>query len=85
MVYKYKRTTNRGTWTEDAMAAALAAVRTHQLSYDKAAKEYNIPKSTLMRRAKNVNKEAKETSKVSCRCAMQRALFTKFLFIETFS
>jgi FKBP-type peptidyl-prolyl cis-trans isomerase (trigger factor) len=59
----YKRKTDRQSWSEEAMSMALEALRNGTCGYLKAAKQFNVPKSTLERRFKNKNKQALDHSK----------------------
>ncbi|KAH0815280.1 uncharacterized protein [Tenebrio molitor] len=59
----YKRKTDRQSWSEEAMSRALEALRNGTCGYLKAAKQFNVPKSTLERRFKNKNKQALDHSK----------------------
>lgn len=63
MPSKYVRKTNRQSWSEEAMTNALEALRNGACGYLKAAKQFNVPKSTLERRFKNKNKQALNSSK----------------------
>lgn len=64
MVRKYLRKTNRCSWSEKNMENAIKAVRDGTMGYLKAAKEFNVPKTTLKRRCKGQNAKATEASKV---------------------
>ena len=61
--YRYKRKTVRQTWSEGDMARAIKAINDKECGYQKAAQLYNVPKSTLERRVKGLNKVAKGTQK----------------------
>lgn len=52
MVRTYVRKTQQHSWNADDMADAVSAVRTRRLSYEDAAVTYNVPRTTLFRRAK---------------------------------
>ena len=51
-----KRKTGRQSWSADAMAMAIRQVKSKTMTYGKAAKSYNINKTTLQRRVKGLNK-----------------------------
>ena len=51
------RKTTRQSWSEEAMAKAIRSVSSGQHGYLKAAKVFSVPKSTLERRVKNLNKK----------------------------
>ncbi|KAJ8953478.1 hypothetical protein NQ318_023599 [Aromia moschata] len=59
----YKRKTDRQSWSEEAMSRALESLRGGTCGYLKAAKQFNVPKSTLERRFKNKKKQAVHFSK----------------------
>ena len=66
--FKRSRTTKRQSWNESDMMLALKAVRGEilgevRLGYKSAAKQYNVPKSTLERRHKGKNKIAVGSTK----------------------
>lgn len=50
------RKTTRQSWSEEGMARAIRSVSSGRYSYLKAAKVFSVPKSTLERRVKNLNK-----------------------------
>jgi len=58
----YVRKTTRQSWDDESMKQALVAVE-HGTPYLTAAKQFNIPRNTLKRRHKNVNKVAKGAAK----------------------
>ena len=62
--YSYKRKTTRQSWSKASMNTAINAVKTKQCGYLKASLIYNVPKSTLERRAKGLNKVAKGGTKI---------------------
>ncbi|XP_076816893.1 uncharacterized protein LOC143462559 [Clavelina lepadiformis] len=47
-----------GKWDEEAMRHAIEAVRDGTMGTKKAAKQFDVPKTTLLRRLKNMNKIA---------------------------
>lgn len=49
MVNKYKRTSDRQSWNENDMKAAIDAVNTGQMGWLKASKTFNVPQATLRR------------------------------------
>lgn len=65
----YKRKTQQQTWDSESMEKAIRAVRNEEMGYLKASKEFEVPRSTLKRRVKGINKEAVENKKLlgSCR------------------
>ncbi|XP_068907656.1 uncharacterized protein [Tenebrio molitor] len=63
MVRKYVRKTGRQNWEEDVMTIALQEIK-NGLPYKTAARMYNLPLSTLKRRAKGKNKIAIGASKI---------------------
>lgn len=63
MVGKYVRKTNRQSWDSDAMRRAIEAVQNQQMGWLKAAKTFNVPFTTLRRRATDANKRIKHSSK----------------------
>eukprot|EP00057_Strongylocentrotus_purpuratus_P025733 XP_011680207.1 PREDICTED: uncharacterized protein LOC105445837 [Strongylocentrotus purpuratus] len=58
MVRSYKRKSTRQTWDEEAMKAAIKAVTNNGLGLKKASAEFSVPKATLRRRVKGLNKSA---------------------------
>lgn len=50
MVRDYKRTTNRGSWSEESMREAVQAVLDREMGYYKAAKQFHVPQTTLERK-----------------------------------
>lgn len=55
MVRKYVRKSDRQSWDEDVMTTALREIK-DGMPYKTAARMYNLPLSTLKRRAKGKNK-----------------------------
>ncbi|CAB3256884.1 unnamed protein product [Arctia plantaginis] len=53
--YKRKAAAVRGNWTEEALKAAISAVKNDRLSVRAAANEFKIPRKTLERRIKKNN------------------------------
>lgn len=51
------RKTTRQSWSEEEMAKAIRSVSTGKYGYLKASKIFSVPKSTLERRVKNLNKQ----------------------------
>ncbi|KAJ8729016.1 hypothetical protein PYW07_006712 [Mythimna separata] len=64
----YKRTSQQQTWDPDAMEKAIRAVRNEEMGFLKASKEFKVPRSTLKRRVKGINKEAIEIKKILGSC-----------------
>ncbi|CAK1544205.1 unnamed protein product [Leptosia nina] len=54
MVRKYERISGRQSWSEEEMAKAVAAVVSGKMGYKLAARTFQIPRSTLQRRASKV-------------------------------
>lgn len=48
--------TNRQSWSESAMSEAIQSVTSGKYGYLKASKVFSVPKSTLERRVKGLNK-----------------------------
>jgi len=65
MARKYKRKTQQGSWNKNSMRKAIVAVESGVSGYLKASKQYGIPKATLFRRVKQLNKITKGDKKVS--------------------
>lgn len=76
MVYSYKKKTNRGDWNHADMERALEAVRNGEMGWLKASKSFNVPTSTLRRRALGKNKFAVNIEKRfgSFQCILNRDL-----------
>lgn len=55
MVYAYKRKTDQGSWTTDAMLRAMCRVREEGLAIREAVGRYEVPGSTLQRHLKTNN------------------------------
>lgn len=55
---KYKRTTDRQSWSEDSMKNAVKEVIEGKMGYLKASKEYGVPRSTLEARVSKVRRGA---------------------------
>ncbi|XP_031333074.1 uncharacterized protein LOC116176797 isoform X1 [Photinus pyralis] len=62
MVRKYNRKTTQQSWSEESMKRAIEEVLGGSLTVKSAAAEYNVPKSTLFRRAKKGNEENASTA-----------------------
>lgn len=54
MPSKYTRISNRNSWSEESMAGAIREVLDGTMGFQKAAKSYGVPKSTLERKVKKV-------------------------------
>ena len=63
MVRNYKRTTTRQSWSEAAMASAVEAVKKGDMGIKNASRVFNVPKTTLRRRAREKNKRASGSRK----------------------
>lgn len=63
MVGKYKRTSNRQSWSEDSMRLAIDAVHSGNMGWLAASKQFNVPQATLRRRAQNKNKKVRGINK----------------------
>lgn len=53
---KYKRTSDRQSWSEESMSNAIKDVIEGKMGYLKASKEYGVPRSTLEARVSKVKK-----------------------------
>ncbi|CAH2086648.1 unnamed protein product [Euphydryas editha] len=62
MVRDYKRTTDRGSWSEESMREAVEVVLNGKMGYYKAAKQFNVPQTTLERKVKAARLVLNETS-----------------------
>lgn len=62
MVRDYKRTTNRGSWSEESMREAVKKVLEGKMGYYKAAKQFDVPQTTLERKVKAARSVLNETS-----------------------
>lgn len=58
MPTNYKRTSNQQSWNAVSMKKAIDAVKNKKLSYNKAAKYFNVPRTTLKRRVEDINIDA---------------------------
>lgn len=63
MVRNYVRKTKQQSWDEDDMVDAITSVRTGRLTYEAAAATYNVPQTTLFRRAKKPCEVGKAANK----------------------
>ena len=61
MPRKYIRKSARNSWDTNAMALAIAAIESGEMGFKRAAKEFGVPRTTLKRRSKDLNKQAKGT------------------------
>lgn len=52
MVYNYKRKSDRGKWSEEAMKKAIEVVLKGEMGYMLAAKSFSVPQTTLERKVK---------------------------------
>ncbi|KAF5275646.1 hypothetical protein FQA39_LY06758 [Lamprigera yunnana] len=52
VVCDYKRTTDRGSWSEESMREAVQMVLDGKMGYYKAAKQFDVPQTTLERKVK---------------------------------
>ena len=59
----YKRKTNRQIWSSDQMEMAIEKVKSQQVGYLITSLMYCVPKSTLERRVKDLNKVFKGNEK----------------------
>lgn len=64
MPRKYVRKTDQQSWDSDNMLRAIDAVRNNEMGLLWASKTFSIPKSTLLRRIKDINNEATLNKKV---------------------
>ncbi|CAH2094367.1 unnamed protein product [Euphydryas editha] len=62
MVRDYKRTTDRGSWSEESMREAVEVFLNGKMGYYKAAKQFNVPQTTLERKVKAARLVLNETS-----------------------
>jgi len=53
----------RAAWSEDAMKSAVDAVRQNQMDLNQAAKQFSVPKATLQRHVKRLNKRSQDGKK----------------------
>ena len=67
-LHKYKRKTERQSWTSEEMMLALRAIKDGKCTYRECEERYNIPKSTLQRRILGGNKIAVDDSKMLGNC-----------------
>ena len=67
MVRKYFRNTNRCAWSKNNAENVIKASRDGTMGYLKAAKEFQVTKTTLKRRCKGQNAKATEASKIRTR------------------
>lgn len=58
MPTNYKRTSNQQSWNAVSMKKAIDAVKNKNFSFNKAAKCFNVPRTTLKRRVECVNIDA---------------------------
>lgn len=63
MVRTYKRISDQQNWDSTSMERAIEAVRSGKLGFLKASLEYNVPKTTLLRRVKGKNSELSSSGK----------------------
>lgn len=89
MVRNYVRKSRQHAWDEEDMVNAITSVRANRLSYEQAALTYNVPQTTLFRRAKK-NCASEEASKKSlgrfARCftpQQEQQLAEHCLFMES--
>ncbi|GBP26105.1 hypothetical protein EVAR_15118_1 [Eumeta japonica] len=64
MVKNYKRTTNRGDWSEEVMRNAVDSVVQGKMGYYLAAKTFGVPQTTLERKVKMLCESSKENASV---------------------
>ena len=63
----WKRTTNNNSWSTEAMRNAIEAVKNKSMSIRETAQNFDVPRGTLWRHAKDMNKElARNGNQVSC-------------------
>jgi len=60
---KYKRTSDRGKWSVEAMEVAIEKVKQKEMSLCEASAAYALPKATLFRHIAGKNKIAKDARK----------------------
>jgi len=58
MPSNYKRISNQQSWNAVSMKKAIDVVKNKNISYNKAAKCFNVPRTTLKRRVEDVNVDA---------------------------
>lgn len=63
MVRKYERLSGRQSWSEEEMAKAVAAVVAGKMGYKLAARTFQIPRSTLQRRASKIRYQLPDDAK----------------------
>jgi len=78
----------RAAWNEDAMKSAIEAVRQTQMGLNQAAKYFVVPKATLQRHVKGLNKRSREGEKQLCRPQdlteeMEQDLVSHILLMES--
>src|SRR5580765_3636310 len=75
MVRNYKRKTDRGQWSEEAMRNAISAVLEGKMGYYLAAKTYSVPHTTLERKIKQAH-ENKNIQKVKVPLGPKSPIFS---------
>ncbi|KAF0686021.1 tigger transposable element-derived protein 6-like, partial [Aphis craccivora] len=73
MPSKYKRTSNQQSWNAVSMKKAIESVKNKKMCYNEAAKYFNVPRTTLIRRVRDVNIDATGNKKILGRF---RSVFT---------
>jgi len=63
IVCTYKHKTTRQSWDETAMNNAIQAVKKREMGIKKTSATFNVPKTTLRRRARNKNKHVSDGTK----------------------
>ena len=58
-----KRKSDRGKWNVGDMEEAISKVKNEGMTFAEAAKQFNVPRQTLFRRVRDINKFAKGSKK----------------------
>jgi hypothetical protein len=64
-------------WTTDSMRSAVQAVRDEEMGFLKAAKTFNVPRSTLLDCVKSTDSEERLSSLIGRKCALGNELETE--------
>lgn len=71
MVRNYKRTTNRGDWSEEVMRNAVESVIQGKMGYSLAAKTFGVPQSTLERKVKMLREISRKNASTTMKMKVQ--------------
>lgn len=80
----YKRKSNRQSWNEKDMRDAINSVRKNDLKCNEAATKYNVPRSTLSRKVKQLKEQPDNETKVMSKGTLRMNFSPAFFVFHSF-